>query len=124
MPGGVHSFCRHSLSLWSSDSCAPVGALAFILSNKTTCPPGIIVLQVLARTFIMKTTVSIRLPGALTKNLDDIAKETESPRSFHIQKAIELYIEDFADLRIAIHRLKNHKGEIISSKTLRKSLGL
>ncbi|HNQ18404.1 MAG TPA: DUF6290 family protein [Smithellaceae bacterium] len=72
----------------------------------------------------MKSTVSIRLPEALTKNLDEIAKETERPRSFHIQKAIETYIEDFADLRIAIDRLRNPKDEVISSKELRKSLGL
>lgn len=72
----------------------------------------------------MKATVSIRLPEELTKNLDDIAKETERPRSFHIQKAIETYIEDFADLRIAIDRLRNPKEEVISSKELRKSLGL
>jgi RHH-type rel operon transcriptional repressor/antitoxin RelB len=72
----------------------------------------------------MKATVSIRLPDELTKNLDDIAKETERPRSFHIQKAIETYIEDFADLRIAIDRLRNPKDEVISSKELRKSLGI
>ena len=72
----------------------------------------------------MRTTVSIRLPDELTKHLDDIAKETERPRSFHIQKALEAYIEDFADLRIAIDRLRNPKDEVISGKELRKTLGL
>jgi RHH-type rel operon transcriptional repressor/antitoxin RelB len=73
---------------------------------------------------LMRATVSIRLPDELTKHLDDIAKETERPRSFHIQKALEAYIEDFADLRIAIDRLRNPKDEVISGKELRKSLGL
>ena len=41
----------------------------------------------------MSASVSIRLPDELTKHLDDIARETERPRSFHIQKAIEAYIE-------------------------------
>ena len=72
----------------------------------------------------MRATVSIRLPDELTKHLDDIAKETERPRSFHIQKALEAYIEDFADLRIAIDRLRNPKDEVISGKELRKTLGL
>ena len=72
----------------------------------------------------MRATVSIRLPDELTKLLDDIAKETERPRSFHIQKALEAYIEDFADLRIAIDRLRNPKDEVISGKELRKTLGL
>jgi RHH-type rel operon transcriptional repressor/antitoxin RelB len=72
----------------------------------------------------MRATVSIRLPDELTKYLDDIAKETERPRSFHIQKALEAYIEDFADLRIAIDRLRNPNDVIISGKELRKTLGL
>ena len=72
----------------------------------------------------MRSTVSIRLPEELTKHLDDIAKETERPRSFHIQKALEAYIEDFADLRIAIDRLRNPKDVVISEKELRKTLGL
>ena len=72
----------------------------------------------------MGSTVSVRLPDDLTKDLDEIAKETERPRSFHIQKALETYIEDFADLRIAIDRLRNPKDEVISSKELRKSLGI
>jgi len=72
----------------------------------------------------MKSTVSIRLPEALTKNLDEIAKETERPRSFHIQKALEAYIEDFADLRIALDRLRDPKDPVLSGNELRKSLGL
>jgi len=72
----------------------------------------------------MRSTVSIRLPEELTKHLDDIAKETERPRSFHIQKALEAYIEDFADLRIAIDRLRNPKDVVISGKELRKTIGL
>jgi len=72
----------------------------------------------------MRSTVYIRVPEGLKKLLDDIAKETEMPRSFHIQKALEAYIEDFADLRIAIDRLRNPKDEVISGKELRKTLGL
>jgi RHH-type rel operon transcriptional repressor/antitoxin RelB len=72
----------------------------------------------------MSATVSIRLPDELTKHLDDIAKETERPRSFHIQKAIEAYIEDFADLRIALDRLRNPKDVVISGRELRQSLGI
>lgn len=71
----------------------------------------------------MKPAVSIRLPDELIMHLNDIAKETEKPRSFHIQKALEVHIKDFADLRIAIDRLRNPKDEMISSKELRKNLG-
>jgi RHH-type rel operon transcriptional repressor/antitoxin RelB len=72
----------------------------------------------------MSTAVSIRLPNILAKELDHIADETERPRSFHIQKALESYIEDFADVQIALDRLRNQKDQVISGHELRKSLGL
>jgi RHH-type rel operon transcriptional repressor/antitoxin RelB len=71
----------------------------------------------------MSATVSIRLPEELTKQLEEIAMETERPRSFHIQKAIEAYINDYADLRIALDRLRDPKDVVISGKDLRQSLG-
>ena len=72
----------------------------------------------------MSTAVSVRLPKDLAKRLDGIAKETERPRSFIIQKAIEAYIEHVADLQIALDRLHDTSDPIVSSKEMRKSLGL
>lgn len=72
----------------------------------------------------MSTAVSVRLPKDLAKRLDGIAKETERPRSFIIQKAIEAYIEDVADLQIALDRLHDTSDPLVSSKDMRKSLGL
>ena len=72
----------------------------------------------------MSTAVSIRLPDAITKELDHIAKETERPRSFHVQKALESYIDDFADVQIALDRLRDQKDPVVSSRDMRKSLGL
>lgn len=72
----------------------------------------------------MKTAVSVRLSKSIADRLDGIAKETERTRSFIIQQALETYIEDFADLQIALDRLRNSRDEIISGKELRKALGL
>jgi len=72
----------------------------------------------------MRTAISVRLPKNLASQLDSIAKETERPRSFIIQKALESYIEDFADLQIAFDRLHDKGDEVISAKETRKSLGL
>ena len=72
----------------------------------------------------MSTAVSIRLPEELAKARWQIAAETERPRSFHIQKALESYIEDFADVQIALDRLCNPKDAIVAGRELRKSLGL
>ncbi len=72
----------------------------------------------------MSTAVSIRLPDELVKKLDGISKETERPRSYIMQKALESYIEDYADLQIALDRLHDKTDATISSKELRKSLGV
>lgn len=72
----------------------------------------------------MSTAISVRLPEKLARQLDDISKETERPRSFIIQKALESYINDYADLQIALDRLHDKTDAIVSGKELRKSLGL
>jgi RHH-type rel operon transcriptional repressor/antitoxin RelB len=72
----------------------------------------------------MSTAVSIRLPDIIAKELDHIAEETERPRSFHVQKALESYIDDFADVQIALDRLRDQKDPVVSSREMRKSLGL
>jgi len=73
---------------------------------------------------IMSTAISVRLPKELADQLDSIANETERPRSYIIQKALESYIEDYADLQIALDRLHNKTDPIISGRELKKSLGL
>jgi RHH-type rel operon transcriptional repressor/antitoxin RelB len=72
----------------------------------------------------VSTAISVRLPKELAEQLDCIAKETERPRSFIIQKALESYIEDFSDLQVALDRLHDKSDSIISGKEMRKSLGI
>ena len=72
----------------------------------------------------MSMVFSIRLPEELAKELDQIAAETERPRSFHVHKAIETYVREFADLQIALDRLRDQSDPVVSGRDLRKSLGL
>ena len=72
----------------------------------------------------MNTAISIRLPKALADQIDSIAKETERPRSYIIQKALESYMEDYADLQVALDRLHDKTDPVVSGKELRKALGL
>ncbi len=72
----------------------------------------------------MTTPISVRLPKAIAEQLDTIAKETERPRSYIVQKALESYIEDYADLQVALDRLHDKTDPVFSGKELRKSLGL
>ncbi len=72
----------------------------------------------------MNTAISVRLPKGLADQLDDIARETERPRSYIIQKALESYLEDYADLQVALDRLQDKTDPVVSGKELRRSLGL
>jgi RHH-type rel operon transcriptional repressor/antitoxin RelB len=72
----------------------------------------------------MSTAISVRLPKDLAEQLDTVAKETERPRSYIIQKALESYMEDYADLQVALDRLHDKTDPVVSGKELRKSLGL
>lgn len=72
----------------------------------------------------MSTAISVRLPKELAEQLDHIVEETERPRSYIIQKALESYIEDYSDLQIALDRLHDKTDPLVSGKELRKSLGL
>mgnify|MGYP001765782131 CR=1 FL=1 len=72
----------------------------------------------------MNTAISVRLPKELIDRLDSIAGETERPRSYIIQKALETYIEDQADLQVALDRLHDKTDPLLSVKEMRTSLGL
>ena len=70
------------------------------------------------------TTISVRVTDTLAGELDSVAKDAERPKSFIIQKAIEAYLEDYADLQIALDRLRDTSDLVISGKDMRKSLVL
>ncbi len=72
----------------------------------------------------MSTAISVRIPDKLAAELEDISKDTERPKSFHIQKAIEQYLSDRADLQVALDRLHDTTDSIISIEKMRKKLEL
>ena len=72
----------------------------------------------------MSIAISIRLPDELAEQLKGVAKETDRPRSYIIQKALESYLEDIADLQIALDRLRDKSDPLVTSPEMRKSLGL
>jgi len=70
----------------------------------------------------MSTSVSVRLTKDLVQKLDEIAKETERSRAFHIQKALEAYFEELADFQIALDRLHDVTDPLISLDEMREAL--
>ena len=72
----------------------------------------------------MSTAISVRIPDNLASKLDEISKETERPKSFHVQKAIESYLNEIADLQVALDRLHDTTDPVISIDDMRKELEL
>jgi RHH-type rel operon transcriptional repressor/antitoxin RelB len=72
----------------------------------------------------MSKPISIRIPDELASKLAEISKETERPKSFHVQKALEAYLSELADLQIAIDRLRDSSDSILSIEEMRKELEL
>ncbi len=72
----------------------------------------------------MSIAISVRLPDIIANKLASIATETERSRSFVVQKAVETYLDDFGDFQVSLDRLRDNSDPVISSKEMRKSLGL
>jgi RHH-type rel operon transcriptional repressor/antitoxin RelB len=72
----------------------------------------------------MSTAISVRIRDDLASKLSEISKETERPKSFHIQKAIETYLSEIADLQIALDRLHDPSDPIVSLEKIRKNIDL
>ncbi len=68
----------------------------------------------------MSTPMSVRLTDPIAKELDQVAKSTERSRSYHVQKALESYLEEQADLQIALDRLRDVKDPVLSLKDMKK----
>ena len=72
----------------------------------------------------MSKAISVRIPDDLASKLSEISRETERPKSFHVQKALEVYLAELADLQIAIDRLHDSSDSILSIEDMRKELEL
>ncbi len=72
----------------------------------------------------MSIAISIRIPDDLASKLDEIARETERPKSFHVQKALESYLDELADLQVALDRLHDTSDPVISLDDIRSEFEL
>ena len=72
----------------------------------------------------MSKAISIRIPDDLASKLSDIAEETERSKSFHVQKALETYLAEMADLQVALDRLHDTSDRVVTTDDMRKELEL
>jgi RHH-type rel operon transcriptional repressor/antitoxin RelB len=71
----------------------------------------------------MAKTISVRLPDDLAIRLSEITKETNRSKSFHVQKALEVYLAELADLQVALERLHAPSDSVISLDEMRRLSG-
>lgn len=72
----------------------------------------------------MSKAISIRMPDELAAKLAEIAQETERSKSFHVQKALEAYLAEVADLQVAMDRLHDTSDPVVTVEDMRKALEL
>jgi predicted DNA-binding protein len=68
-----------------------------------------------------KQNISATLDSDLLEKLDAVGEETERNRSWLISKAVEVYLEELEDLRVAKERLHDER---LTPSSLRKEIGL
>jgi len=72
----------------------------------------------------MNKAISVRIPDELVSRLNEISMETQRSKSFHVQKAIEAYLSEMADLQVALDRLQDPSDPVVSSEEMRRELDL
>jgi len=72
----------------------------------------------------MSTTLSVRLPNKMAEELNNIAQATERPKSYFVQKALETYLADQADLQVALDRMRDTNDPVLSMSEMREELGI
>jgi len=72
----------------------------------------------------MSVALSVRLPDRLAAELEEIASATERSKSFIMQKALEAYLVEQADLQVALDRLHDATDAVVSLDAMRTELDL
>ena len=71
----------------------------------------------------MSKSLSVRIPEATAQALEELAKATDRPKTYFIEKALESYLAEHADYQVALDRLRDKDDPIISSAEMRKRIG-
>jgi len=66
--------------------------------------------------------VSARLPDELVKGIDEAAKRLKRSRADVIRQALEYYLDDVEDLRLAVERLQDPSDLVLDWDEVRTQL--
>jgi RHH-type rel operon transcriptional repressor/antitoxin RelB len=71
----------------------------------------------------MTRTISARLPEEMVDSLNEIARDRKRKMGEIVKEAVEVYLENWADYKIAVERLNNHADPILGEKEFLDELG-
>ena len=66
--------------------------------------------------------ITARLPDELVAALDNVAAELRRTRAEVVRQAIEYYLEDFADLNLALQALRDPADAVLDWETVKHEL--
>lgn len=66
--------------------------------------------------------ISVRLPVEIEERLHKLCTLTKRSKSFYIREALELYLEEVEDLRIAMERLSRPNQKYLTTAEVLKRL--
>jgi RHH-type rel operon transcriptional repressor/antitoxin RelB len=72
---------------------------------------------------LQSSPISLRLTDETAEALEELARSTDRPKTYFIEKALQRYLAEYADYQVALDRLRDKDDPIISSTELRKRLG-
>ena len=66
--------------------------------------------------------ITARLPDELVASLDNAAAELRRTRAEVVRQAIEYYLEDFEDLNLALHALRDPADVVLDWEAVKNEL--
>ena len=70
----------------------------------------------------MTTQITVSVPDELVAALDAAAEELQHSRAEVVRQAVEQYLEDFDDLRVAEERLRDAADPVLDWSEVRRDL--
>ncbi len=68
------------------------------------------------------TQITARLPDELVESLDEAARELRKSRADVVRAAVELYLDEYEDLALAVSRMRDPSDPVLDWAEVRRGL--
>ncbi len=70
----------------------------------------------------MSKSVSVRLPDRAARVLEELARASDRPKTYFIEKALESYLAENADYQVALDRLLDDDDPVTAAAELKRRI--